>query len=40
MRHGNQLHTEEQILRQIFWDVKKRIVSKGRYLRAKENEEL
>jgi hypothetical protein len=39
IRYGNQLQTEEQILKRIKLEVRKRIMS-GRFIRSKINEDL
>lgn len=40
MRHGNQLLTEEKIVQKIRWEVRTGVMSKGRFPRSKENEDL
>lgn len=40
IRHGNHLQTEEQILKRINWEVRRRIMLRGGYPRSKDNEEL
>lgn len=40
IRHGNHLQTEEKIIQKINWEVRMRIMSSGRFLRNRDNEEL
>lgn len=40
IKHGNQLLTEEKLVQKIRWEVRTRLMSKGRFPRSKENDEL
>jgi len=39
IRHGNQLQTEEKLTQKLSWEVRMRILSRGKFMRSKENEE-
>jgi hypothetical protein len=39
-KHGNQLRLEERILQSIIWEVRIRIMAKGRFEKTNENLEI
>lgn len=40
IRHVNHLQTEEKLIQKISREVQMRIISSGKFLRSRENEEL
>jgi hypothetical protein len=40
IKHGNQPKTEEEIVKRITWEIRARMIAKGRFKRSMENLEL
>lgn len=40
IKHGNQLLTEEKLVQKLRWEVRTRVMSKGKFPRSKENYDL